>query len=129
MGRGAYQPSVNRFTHNLINCVIVQKLEKNKNYTLDEIRKILQIPRNTIERYFNDWEVEKQLRNQKPAWRLRGDIEITKTVKGVRLEGCEYGPLGIIRRPIIPRWHNWIKNRPRTLRQRIQHLRDHPRLL
>ena len=115
----------------LVEAVETGKLKKNVSYPLSEdIAEILNVSLNTLYRMTGHMppdyssEVNEELWKQRP-WTIRGTT-VTKKVKALKLEGCQLGPLGLVRWPVLPRLLEWAAERPkRPFRAWLQ---SHPRI-
>lgn len=58
------------------------------------------------------------------------ELKATTTEKmGAVIYGCEYGPLGIVRWPILPRQVVWRRTRPTPFLDRLEWRLNRPRIL
>jgi len=131
-GGGPEWPTTQIFINKLAAAVERGELEKNQNYSVGEMMKILDFKSwDTVKNYFNSPEVEAFLMKRHPGWRLRGDLEIPETKMGLRVEGCEpLGTFGLVRVPVLPRWVSWLQQyRPRPLENVRRFRRNRPRIL
>lgn len=102
----------------------IQKLEKNRSYSQREAAETMEIDRQTMWRMLTLYKdnLNYALEAAGAPHRIR-EIK-SKVVKGVKVEGCEFGPLGVVRWPVRPRVVEWIKERPKIM----DWLMDHPTL-
>jgi len=102
----------------------LEKLEKNHSYSQSEAADAMEIDRQTVWRIVTVYResINSALETAGKPQRIR-EMR-SKVVSGLKIEGCEYGPLNIIRWPVLPRVKEWIKDRPKIK----DWLMDHPRV-
>lgn len=143
MGRGRYEEPKERFARKLIEAVKEGKLEKNVGYKINKFHEATGTHAGTIGghlvRDLTSEEVKEkgedapfleinlELREQGSPLELRKVITQTKEVGGI-LYGCEYGPLKIVRWPIIPRQAAWRRTRPTPILDLIEWRINRPRI-
>jgi len=143
MGRRRREDATTRFAINLIRAESRGELEKSKprsikKYSINKIHEVTGTHARTIEghlcrsateadeKMWNATEVNKKLGELGSPLELRGTIPEKKEVI---LYGCEYGPLGVVRWPILPRQVVWRRTRPTPFLDRLEWRLNRPRIL
>jgi hypothetical protein len=103
----------------------LERLQKNRSYSQSEAADAMGVDRQTVRRMVTLYrpDINHALETAGKPQRIR-EMRSKVVSDGFKVEGCEYGPLKIIRWPVLPRVKEWIKERPKIR----DWLMDHPRV-
>lgn len=142
MGRAPYEKPKKRFARELIKAVKEGKLEKNVEYKINKFHEVTDTHAKTIRGHLvGDITREEIKEKGEEPGVLEINVELTKQGSPLQLRktiirevggilyGCEYGPLGIARRPLLDRQIVWRKIRPTPFLDLIEWRLNRPGIL